>query len=364
MMTAVFLCVACGEKSVVDVVEKMYDDGIVRVQKAEEMNDVQQIYDEVTKQVTNFKGEHLKEFASLDSSSNALQKARETFVKACCIKLNGMGSSLQTENGLLSIDENGNFFNPLDFAGDDGNYIADDLSGSDCDDMFGSEIEEPALTWEEQLNLISYKLDWTSLKDGCKPFKKDGFHLVRMQKNEEMNNVDTTEIKNPDKGTTTEKDYPYSSTNRRFVMENGKRIVYNPNTTIDDLTLFGAKECIMHLAAIKMRTDPRIRDSESYDEIIHEAWYYLLYKDDEVRQDIKKIAEEHYLAACSSYGEQGKLQKVLKTSKMRLVFNPSQAQGIIIIEFNFDENGYLEVKSAYVTWKFDISSDIDWMFSL
>lgn len=121
MLVTVFLCVACGEKSVVDAVEKMYDDGIARVQKAEGINDVQQIYDEVTKQVKNFKNEHLKEFASLDSTANSVQEAEETFIKACCIKLKGMNSTLETEEGLISVDENGNFNDSLELAGDEGN---------------------------------------------------------------------------------------------------------------------------------------------------------------------------------------------------------------------------------------------------
>ena len=41
MITALFLCVACEKKSVVCAVEKMYDEGIARVQKAEDMNDTE-----------------------------------------------------------------------------------------------------------------------------------------------------------------------------------------------------------------------------------------------------------------------------------------------------------------------------------
>lgn len=254
------------------------------------------------------------------------------------------------------IEERDNGSNPVL---DEDNYIED----GDCDDIFGSEIEEPEQTLEEQLNLISYKLDWTSLEDGCKPFiKKNGLHVIREPKNKELNGADTTMV-NDFNGNTTDGYYYYNYVpgNRRFVLEEGKNIIYNPNITVDDISLIGIKECVIHLAAITMRSDPRIKDSDSFYDIIKEAWYYLLYKDEGVKQDIKKIAEEHYQVACNSYLEQGELQKVLKTSKMRLVFNPSRAKGIIIIEFDFDKNGYLGVRSAYVTDnKFDISNDGSW----
>lgn len=120
MLVTMLLCIACGEKDVVDVVEKMYDNGIERVQKAESIEDIQQIYDEVTKQVNDFKTEHLKEFAALDSIASSLQKTKETFVKACCIKLETMNSALKTEDGLIRIDENGSLYDPEELAGDDG----------------------------------------------------------------------------------------------------------------------------------------------------------------------------------------------------------------------------------------------------
>ena len=110
MLVTMFFCVACGEKSVVDAVEKMYDDGIARVQKAEGVNDVQQIYDEVTKQVKDFKNEHLKEFASLDSTASSLQKAEETFIKACCMKSEEYDCGIQTDKGRARLDDSGNVF--------------------------------------------------------------------------------------------------------------------------------------------------------------------------------------------------------------------------------------------------------------
>jgi hypothetical protein len=123
MLITMCICTACGKKNVMDTLNNIYDEGIERVQKAEAIEDVQKIYDEVTKQVNDFKTEHQKELSALDSSAITLQKAEETFVKACCIKLNRKGALLHTENGLSAdIDENGNLYCPEDNAGDEGNY--------------------------------------------------------------------------------------------------------------------------------------------------------------------------------------------------------------------------------------------------
>ena len=121
LLVTMLLCIACGEKNVVDAVEKIFDEGIERVQRAESIDEVQEIYNEVISQVNDFKTEHLKEFASLDSTASSLQKTKETFVKACCIKLKSMNSSLETEDGFISIDENGNLYDALELAGDEGN---------------------------------------------------------------------------------------------------------------------------------------------------------------------------------------------------------------------------------------------------
>ena len=121
LLVTMLLCIACGEKNVVDAVEKIFDEGIERVQRAESMEEVQRIYNEVIIQVNDFKTEHLKEFAALDSTASSLQKTKETFVKACCIKLKSMNSYLEIEDGVISIDENGNLYDPLELAGDEGN---------------------------------------------------------------------------------------------------------------------------------------------------------------------------------------------------------------------------------------------------
>lgn len=250
----------------------------------------------------------------------------------------------------------------------DSNHVHDEeenIGDGNIDDDYlldGEDEEIPEeLIMERRLSWITYKLDWTALKEGCKPITKNGFHVIRLHNTDEVNNTDTTGIFDND-NTANDEEYPYTLRNKRYVLENGKNIIYNPNMTVDDFGLIGTKECVMHLAAIKMRTDPRIKDSESFNDIYNEMRYFLLYRDENVKQSIKDIAEEHYLAACNSFDEQGDLQKVLKTTKMRMIFNPSHAKGIIAIEFDFDKNGYLRVKSAYIEYvKFDISNEGHWM---
>ena len=105
----VFLCIACEKGNIEKSLAKMYDDGIERIQKAEEPNDVQKIYDDVTKKVEDFEKQHLKEFTALDSKANALKKkSEEHFIKVCCIKLYDMKDCLKTAKGVVCADKNGN----------------------------------------------------------------------------------------------------------------------------------------------------------------------------------------------------------------------------------------------------------------
>ena len=122
MMVTMILCVACGEKNVVKTVEKMYAEGIERLQKAKNYEDTQNIYDEVFIQVKKYQTEHLEEFASLDSTANTLQKTKESFLKACCYSLlinEGKGCVLRTENGFACIGKDGNVEYPKDDEGEE-----------------------------------------------------------------------------------------------------------------------------------------------------------------------------------------------------------------------------------------------------
>ncbi|MBR5688551.1 MAG: hypothetical protein IKX36_11450 [Prevotella sp.] len=146
MLITMLLLVSCGGRSVVDTVNEMYDVGVERVQKAENMDDIQKIYDEVTQQVKDFKTEHLKEFAALDSTTNLLSKAENMFVKACCIRLSDMGSNLQTVEGLICIDDNGDIV-----------YL------EESEDLYGSGESESDLN--NPLNFVSMKVIFDNRKD-------------------------------------------------------------------------------------------------------------------------------------------------------------------------------------------------------
>lgn len=348
IMTAMLLCVACGEKSVVDVVEKMYDDGITRVQKAEEMNDVQQIYDEVTKQVNNFKGEHLKEFASLESSTNALQKARETFVKACCIKLNSMGSSLQTENGLLSIDENGNFYDPLDFAGDDNNSIADDSFFAGNENKEESEVspmdyyekngvEEKLNKLIQSLDMVSYTFALQEHTESVAVIKENGEHVVKYKN-------DSIIIYNSGA--------PYSTVSFSFwrhldrhVLLNGKKVKYKPGVKTEDLSLYAIKEAVYILAENSLYSDPTPKGDVG----LSEYMYYLIMRDNSVDKVIKEKAMVHFLVAAEQYlDEENNLFIMTSQSPQSYLFQfcPSHLTHKYKIYFRYDNNGYLLVSSG------------------
>ena len=68
VMVTMLLCVACGEKNIVETVEKMYAEGTERLQKARTYEDIQNLYDDVEVQVKKYQSEHTEEFASLDST--------------------------------------------------------------------------------------------------------------------------------------------------------------------------------------------------------------------------------------------------------------------------------------------------------
>lgn len=211
-------------------------------------------------------------------------------------------------------------------------------------------------TLEQQLNSISYQLDWNAQKwdykdykmtISLKPLKIDDFHVIlhKYKERDLSSRVDTIWKERVDT-------LHYVLGQTRFVFIHGENVVYNPNITIDDLGLIGKKECILHLARVKMNNDPRIKDKET----LYEMMYYLQYGDEDVREDIKKMAKEHYQSACTRFEENGEqLQKFDNESRLTLFLQPSEASGVIAISFKFDENGFLKVRSKHLTSDYAIS---------
>lgn len=149
------LCVACGEKNVVKTIEKMYDDGIERVQKAKDAKDVQKIYDDVTQKVKDVKNMHLKEFAELDSATTKiLPNAEEKFVKACCIRLHDMGASiLKTSIGGVWSDANGNLVGWVK----PGEEVVDQVYASKGNDSFNIFAFDPIYEYDKNTNKWYFK---------------------------------------------------------------------------------------------------------------------------------------------------------------------------------------------------------------
>ena len=122
VMVTMLLCVACGEKNIVETVEKMYAEGTERLQKARTYEDIQNLYDDVEVQVKKYQSEHTEEFASLDSTAHTLQKTKEDFLKACCNSLlfyEGPGFYLRTENGFACVGKDGNVEYSIDDEGEE-----------------------------------------------------------------------------------------------------------------------------------------------------------------------------------------------------------------------------------------------------
>ena len=110
MLFTVFLCTACGEKNIVNTLEKMYDEGIKEIEMMESAEDVQSNYDKIIAKIKEFKTAHHEELSALDSTTNTLQEIEEAFIKACCKKSAEFNSGLLTDYGYVRLDENGNIF--------------------------------------------------------------------------------------------------------------------------------------------------------------------------------------------------------------------------------------------------------------
>ena len=110
ILVSLLLCIACGERNVIDAIQKIYAEGIERIEKADNGEDLQSIYNEIILQVNNFKEEHQAEIVTQDSIENILQKAEDSFLKECCIRASYFDSGIETDRGYASIDDNGNLF--------------------------------------------------------------------------------------------------------------------------------------------------------------------------------------------------------------------------------------------------------------
>ena len=216
----------------------------------------------------------------------------------------------------------------------------------------------------EELNTISYELDWSEIRDGIKPIVKDGLHVKQeiVEKEVEDEVWDDDSLYHTEPKTVVDTTYyKYVQGNWRFVLVDGEKIVYDPNITIDDLGIIGTKEAVINLAHLKMRTDPRINNDNDF---IYEMLYYLLYRDKSVEQHYKDIATQHYQAACNAFEEEGDLQKQIGTSALRIFWSPSSTSATIFIKFRYDKDGFLQVKSKWYDYdgNVDPSENHFWIF--
>ena len=214
----------------------------------------------------------------------------------------------------------------------------------------------------EGLNSITYRLDWSTLKDGIKPVVENDFHLLKwnetVEREVEVYGVDSLDsyietVSEQETKTTT-----YRTSQWRFVLDDGQKVMYRPDLTIDDLWIVAAKEVIINLARAKMYSDPRIKQDK---DMIGEIVYYLLYRDKSVRQDVKAMALEHYQAACDAFETEGELEKIIGTSRMRVFYRPSSTPYNILVMFGYDKDGYLRVRSTDTNQ--DPTDDNTWTFA-
>ena len=110
-----------------------------------------------------------------------------------------------------------------------------------------------------------------------------------------------------------------------------------------------------------MENDPRLNKmKDSKQNIINEAGYYLLYRDNGVRQDIKKIAKEHYNAICNSSDNQFRLEKESRDGVFKFKYYPSREGGAFFVLFSFDSDGHLKIASNYIDRTKKAVQDMFW----
>lgn len=122
LSVTVFLFTSCEKKSFVDSIVEMYDDGIERVDKANSLDDVQNCYNDINKNVEEFKQGHLREMAALDSTITKIEDAKLIFTKACCIKAFSFdhGYIKNTEGVTIGVNDAGEVLPVESIEGDDG----------------------------------------------------------------------------------------------------------------------------------------------------------------------------------------------------------------------------------------------------
>ncbi|GEM_PF-6511386 len=179
----------------------------------------------------------------------------------------------------------------------------------------------------EELESISYDYPlsdgdyWFDAEKGCKAYFKEGKY------------IGTLEL-----------------TNIRFILLSGSHVMYKPGVKSEDLYEFAAKEIILNLAKISMRSDPSLTNSSQIEfknkkcifSDIDACMYYLIIGDEKVDPDIKKAAKAHYNSAIEQFVSQQMDNLYVEDSSpgtYEFVFYPSQLNEEIRVELGYATEG-------------------------
>lgn len=138
LLVTTFLCMGCKEKSIVDSIVEIYDDGIEVIEKAKSLDDIQEYYNDINEQVEEYKQSHLKEIAALDSIAIKIEEAEMNFTKACCIKASSFEGFIKDTNGVvIGVNDKGEVL-PLEcIEGGDGLASEAELDNYDDENPLG-----------------------------------------------------------------------------------------------------------------------------------------------------------------------------------------------------------------------------------
>lgn len=165
LLVTVLLYTGCEKKSIIDSIVEMYDDGIETVEKAKSLEDVQNYYNDINKDVEEFKQSHLKEMAALDSTVTKIKEAKMIFTKACCIKASSFDGFIKDTNGVvIGINDAGKVMPLESIEGDDG--LESDDGNSKTTNPLGFAGVTPVYTKEKNYhNENCWRCEYITIQD-------------------------------------------------------------------------------------------------------------------------------------------------------------------------------------------------------
>lgn len=135
LIVAILFCTSC-QKSVVDSIYDIYEDGIDKVENAQSLVEVKKCFVETNMKVEEYKQSHLRDIATLGSETARIDEAKQIFTKACCVKAYSFDNGyIQDMEGVtIAINAEGKVV-PLENLEEDNNQYSDDMESDNIENQ-------------------------------------------------------------------------------------------------------------------------------------------------------------------------------------------------------------------------------------